>query len=601
MNAGSREAGSDPRAEYRARREARQRVADEAADVEARLANARLGLALLAAASIWFLSERVPWPAIVVPGLALFAGLMVVHLRARRRLERARRAVEHYERGLARLRGDFADVVPAGDRWLDDAHPYASHLDLFGTGSLFQLLCGARTSSGRETLVRWLLTGAPAVEIAARQEAVAELRPALDLREDLATLEGEVVEALHVEELEAWGTGPPIMPGRGPRILAGGLAAATAAGAVAAFWIGAAPLAWLLVADGAFAWALRRRVGAVIDGAERPVQALRLALDVLERIERERFEAERLTRIEAALGVAGSHEVPPASARLRDLLRRADALEWRENQIFLPLALPLLWGTNGAFAIDRWRMAHGAEIGGCIRAVGELEALLDLARFAWERPETTFPRVETGPPRLEGEALTHPLLPAGTPNDLSLDATRSLLVVTGSNMSGKSTLLRTVGVNVVLARAGAPVHARSLELSELAVGASIRTVDSLMDGASRFYAEIRAIKRAMDVAETDPPGLFLLDELLHGTNSHDRRIGAASIVRGFLERGAIGIVTTHDLALAEIAAELGERAENAHFEFALEDDEVRFDYELRPGVVRSGNALDIMREAGLDI
>jgi DNA mismatch repair ATPase MutS len=279
--------------------------------------------------------------------------------------------------------------------------------------------------------------------------------------------------------------------------------------------------------------------------------------------------------------------------------------------MFAPISLALLWGTNCSFAIERWRSEHGSKVGGWIAAVGELEALLDLSTLSYEHPEYTFPSVVAGEPRVWAEGLAHPLLLECTPNDVAVGGVAAtpedterppdLLVVTGSNMSGKSTLLRTLGVNVVLAQAGAPVRASSMDLSPVAIGASIRTLDSLLEGASRFYAEIHAIKRAVDQAETAPPGLFLLDELLHGTNSEDRRIGAEAIVRAFLDRGAIGVITTHDLALAAIADGEGSRARNAHFEFALNDGEIKFDYTLHDGTVKAGNALAIMRAAGLDV
>jgi DNA mismatch repair ATPase MutS len=176
-----------------------------------------------------------------------------------------------------------------------------------------------------------------------------------------------------------------------------------------------------------------------------------------------------------------------------------------------------------------------------------------------------------------------------------------VLVVSGSNMSGKSTMLRTLGTNVVLAQAGAPVRARRLRLSPLSVGASIRVNDSLQGGISRFYAEILRLRQILDLASGAPAALFLIDEFLHGTNSHDRRIGAQALVRGLVDRGAIGLITTHDLALAEIADSLGERAANVHFEDHLEDGQIRFDYIMRPGVVRKSNAIELMRSVGLEI
>jgi DNA mismatch repair ATPase MutS len=187
------------------------------------------------------------------------------------------------------------------------------------------------------------------------------------------------------------------------------------------------------------------------------------------------------------------------------------------------------------------------------------------------------------------------------PNDVTLGADAPhVLLVSGSNMSGKSTYLRTVGTNVVLALAGAPVRARRLALTPLHVGATLRIQDSLQAGKSRFYAEITRLKELADLAEGDLPLLFLLDEILHGTNSHDRRIGAEAIVRGLVARGAIGLVTTHDLALTELAGG-GALLANAHFEDQVRDGEIAFDYTLRPGVVTHSNAIALMRAVGLRV
>jgi DNA mismatch repair ATPase MutS len=168
-------------------------------------------------------------------------------------------------------------------------------------------------------------------------------------------------------------------------------------------------------------------------------------------------------------------------------------------------------------------------------------------------------------------------------------------------MSGKSTLLRTVGVNVVLALAGATVRAERMRLSPLSIGATLRILDSLSDGKSRFYAEISRLKQLMDMTGGEVPLLFLLDEILHGTNSHDRQIGAEALVRSLLDTGAVGLVTTHDLALAEAADALAPRGRNVHFEDQLVDGELHFDYRLRDGVVTKSNALDLMRSVGLRV
>ncbi|MGA2434212.1 MAG: DNA mismatch repair protein MutS, partial [Bryobacteraceae bacterium] len=210
--------------------------------------------------------------------------------------------------------------------------------------------------------------------------------------------------------------------------------------------------------------------------------------------------------------------------------------------------------------------------------------------------------VESGP-LFEGVGIAHPLLPESRAvrNDVNLGGGLRVMIVSGSNMSGKSTLLRTVGINIVLAMAGAPVRARSLRLSPLAAGASIRTLDSLQGGTSRFYAEIKRLHAVVELTAGPLPLLFLLDELLHGTNSHDRLIGGEAVVRTLVERGAVGLVTTHDLALSGMVESLGERAANVHFEDQLRDGHIAFDYHLRPGIVQKSNALELMRSVGLDV
>jgi len=277
-------------------------------------------------------------------------------------------------------------------------------------------------------------------------------------------------------------------------------------------------------------------------------------------------------------------------------------LDWRRNQLFAPIALLLLWSLQVAFALEAWRARSGAAVARWLDALGELEALGDLAGYAFEHPADPFPEIAEHGPLFEATALGHPLLdPARcVRNDLGLDAEHRLAVISGSNMSGKSTFLRSVGLAVVMALAGAPVRAERLRVSPLALGAVLRVQDSLRDGASRFYAELLALRRVAELCKGSSPVLFLLDEILSGTNSHDRRIGAEALLRGLLARGAVGLVTTHDLALTAIADALAPRAWNAHFEDQLANGALHFDYRLREGVIARGNALALMRAVGLD-
>jgi DNA mismatch repair ATPase MutS len=280
-------------------------------------------------------------------------------------------------------------------------------------------------------------------------------------------------------------------------------------------------------------------------------------------------------------------------------------LSSRRNVYFAPIAGLLLWATQLAFIIEAWRRRHGGAVPAWIDAIGQFEALAAVAGFAAEHPGFVFPTLADGAPaRFDAAALAHPLLPASAiANDITLGGDGPvLLLVSGSNMSGKSTFLRTIGLTAVLSQLGAPVRATACTLSPLAIGASIRVLDSLQEGHSRFYAEILRLKQIVDLARASQGQmLFLLDEMLSGTNSHDRRHGAEGVLRGLTTMRAIGLATTHDLALGDIVATLGRPAAQVHFSDVFDAGTLQFDYQLRPGPVRTSNALALMRSIGLEI
>ena len=552
-------------------------------------------LAWLAFDAGWFS----PWW-LLLP-VAAFVTLIVVHdsvIRARRRRERV---AAFYERGLARLEDRWIGTGETGERFIDEHHPYAADLDLFGKGSLFELLSTARTRAGEESLARWLQTPAPPNVVRARQAAIDELRPRLDLREDLSVMGTELRAGLEPTALVAWATMPATFAITWARAAALAIVVLLIVTLVVSILAGAGPIPLLIVLaiEIAFAAAIRHHVHNIIHGAERPTRDLGLLVEILARLEPERFTAPMLAALRSALDVEGE----PPSRQIARLRRRVDLLDARRNQMFAPIAALLLWGTQCALAIEAWRRRSGAAIPRWIEAIGELEALSALAGYSFEHPADPFPEIVEGGPLFDSAELGHPLIPESRSvrNDVRLDGTLRLLVVSGSNMSGKSTLLRTIGTNTVLALAGGPVRATCLRLSPLAVGASLRIVDSLQTGTSHFYAEVKRLRQLVDITGGPSPLLFLLDEILHGTNSHDRRIGAEAVVRELVERGAIGLVTTHDLALASMVETLAPRAANVHFEDHLEDGKMVFDYRMRAGVVTKSNALALMRAVGLQV
>ena len=588
--------------EYRARlNEWNQRLARAQRQYN-QLGNARLATGIAAVAVAGF-SIGVSWISAwwLIAPLVVFVALAIALSRLDGERDAATRGVAYYERATGRIGDRWIGTGSQGERFRDAKHVYADDLDLFGRGSLFELLSTARTGAGERTLAEWLLAPGEREEVAARQEAVAELRPRIDLREEIALMGEDIRAAVDARALAVWGGAPQIGFFKGARVVALLLACAAVVTLVGFFaqQFSLAPFLGVVLVEMIFSFTIRPRVGQVAEAVSAPAHDLRMLALLLERVEREQFASARLKRLAEDLAVEGR----TASERIQRLTRLIELLDSSENMFFRPIAAMLLWNAQFAMAVEGWRNVCGPHIGKWIAAVGEFEALCSLSAYAFERPDATFPTLETEGPLFDAGTLRHPLIPASAAvaNDVKLGKETSLWIVSGSNMSGKSTLMRAVGLNAVLAWAGAPVACARLSISPLAIGASMSTHDSLADNRSRFYAEISRLRDVVELARTGHPTLFLLDELLSGTNSHDRRIGAEAVVRGLVERGAIGLVSTHDLALAEIAFQLDGRAANVHFEDHLEGGEIRFDYRLRQGVVTRSNALELMRAVGLDV
>lgn len=592
-----------PLDEYRARAE-RWRIQHTKSEQRSRqLGNARLatGLAAVAIAAL-AIGAGVLSPWWLLLPLIVFVVLAILHDRADKQRDAALRGTAYYERALARMENRWIGKGHQGEAFRDPKHLYADDLDLLGPGSAFELLSTSRTATGDRMLAEWLLAPAPPEIVKARQAAVTELRERLDLREDIALMGEDIRTAIDDQAMKTWGERPAVRFFPGARWVALALACAAVSTLVLflAQVLSLRPFLAVVLAELIFGLVVRDSVRNVATLVSTPARELKLVRLLLERLKKEPFQSPRLEQLTHALDVHGL----TASAEIRRLERSVEYLDSARNQFFRLLAAPLVWIPQFTMAIEKWRQERGPHIGEWVAAVGEFEALCSLATFAYERPDAVFPELVSEPaPLFDGAGVRHPLIPRdhAVGNDVMLGGACSLWIVSGSNMSGKSTLLRAVGLNAALAWAGAPVCCAGLRVSPLRIGASIRVNDSLADNKSRFYAEISRLRDIVDLARAGQPTLFLLDELLSGTNSHDRRIGAAAVIQGLVESGAIGLVTTHDLALAEITATLGERARNVHFEDHIENGEIHFDYHLRAGVVERSNALELMRAVGLDV
>jgi hypothetical protein len=557
-------------------------------------------IALVLAWSSWF--EHWLSPLWLLAPVATFICAVAYHGILRRRHSRASRAAEFYRRGLARVEDRWAGMGNQGERFGDLHHVYAADLDLFGEGSLFELLCATRTRMGEETLARWLLAPAPTAEILQRQSCVLDLRDRQDLRERIGTLGNEQDSALLPARLVDWAEAPTVL-GEGwirtvAYLLPGLLIASLIAGDVTGIW---SPVLAVLIIEAAVHYRLKERLKQALFPAERAFDfdGLKTFAGLLVEIERERFDSPPMRSLADAISPGGIR----ASARIGRLATLVMLSEQRMNLMVSWTQVPLLYLLHIALAAERWRRAHGKFVRGWVEAAGRFEALSSLAQYSFEHPDDPFPGFYEGRACLRTQGIGHPLIPQSrcVRNDVSLAEGTRVWLVSGSNMSGKSTLLRTVGLNVVLAMAGAPVRAQVFDLTPLQVGASIRINDSLREGSSRFYAEITRLRQLNDLSAKNPPLLFLIDEMLQGTNSKDRRIGAEGILGALVQQGAIGLATTHDLALTELGGLANGVLRNMHFEDHLENGRMRFDYELREGVVTKSNGLELMRAIGLNV
>ena len=623
VSAGSAPAG--PLQEYQRRLQAHEEQAAKLKALHLWLGWLRLAAVVLFLGVAWFtifLSEGPRW-CLAIP-IGLFIALGVWQGRVSRRLGSAQRAAEIYRRGIARIEDRWIGLevretagLSAAVRGRLAASLYAGDLDVVGRGGMFELLCRARTRMGEETLLTWLLEPAEVAEVLRRQAAIEELRGRVDLRERMGVAGETAAVGVQAEALREWAAAEDVLTQRWMPWVAGVLAGlfAVLSGARVWLWLGGSLgqpgsitpsdvtglLLVVLVAEKLVRRPFEKRITAVLEGTDAAVKNMQLLASLLEVMEAETFASERLVEIKRKLTshtIAGS----VAIGKLGKLGQWRDSMD---NMIVKGLNLPLMYSVQVAWAIQRWRREHGGAVRLWIEAVAEMEALNSLAMYAYEHPADVFPEFEREGAGVDAEAMGHPLIAAAkcVRNSLQIGGETRVLLISGSNMSGKSTLMRTLGVNTVLAMCGAPVRAKRFRLTPLRIGASLLLNDSLQEGHSRFYAEIEKLGRICSLAEgAGKDGmLFLLDELLQGTNSKDRLVGAEGVVRELVEAGAIGMVTTHDLALAEMVGLPQGAMRNMHFQDEIVDGQMRFDFTLREGVAMKSNGVELMRLIGLKV
>jgi len=542
--------------------------------------------------------------------LLLFAALVVLHARVEDRIAwlDALRVVN--ERGIARIDRAWDRLPPADPPpgIVVNGHPYAADLDLFGRASLYQLLGPAATALGGRRLAEWLLSGTSRDEIEQRQDAVAALTPMTEWREHF-TAHGIAASRARLEDVErflAWAEGDVFL-GRHGRLVH-----AIVLGLTGATWVLLVLYAADLTASALWmvpvligivlSFGLAGRVATWLDRAGAGQDALGRYGQLLDHAVRVPAGAPRLTMLRDRL-TADGRRAPVCMAGLGRILGFGE-LRHSAGIMHFPIQALTLWDFHVVFALERWRVRVGRHVRAWIEALAELDAMVVLAGAGADHPQWSRPLLTQGS-LIEASALGHPLLADDrrVSNDVRVGPQGTLLLVTGSNMSGKSTLLRSIGLNVVLAQAGSVVAADRLSLPLCDLQTSLRVQDSLELGLSYFMAALARLKGVVDAAEHERPGrllLYLLDEILQGTNSVERALAVRAVARHLLQAGAIGVMTTHDLSLAA-EEPLASAAELVHFsELVSDNGEMRFDYRLRPGIATSRNALRLMKLIGID-
>ncbi|MCA9086057.1 MAG: hypothetical protein KDA81_18495 [Planctomycetaceae bacterium] len=559
-------------------------------------------VAIIFVGAICIGDASVGWYWLLLP-VSLFVAVLRLHQPVTEELRRSQASCDFYQQNLRRLSGAWRDFKADGAAFRNSQHPWADDLDIFGPGSVFQKLNQCRMLPSQRKLATWLTEIADCEIVRQRQAQAESLKSQTELRERLATIDDHRTDWQAAERLLTQWASEPALPFSAWTLWATRLLAIICGIVILLVMMtGLTSSAILLVMllQAPFAWANRRRIQDIMQHMDSVDLALRQLAEILYQMESFPFDEPSLLRLQRQF--TADNQV--ASERIHELSNR---IQWLNNALRNQFFLPLAW-MFGLFIhlphqVETWRLKYGHHIPEWLDAVTSLEVILSVAAFNYEQETYCLPKISPDHVQFSATALGHPLLDPATcvGNDVSLTADRPLMLISGSNMSGKSTLLRSVGTNLVLAYCGCRVNASSFAAYPFQAATAMRVSDSLQEGRSLFMSVLRRLKAVVDLTSQPQPVLFLLDEILSGTNSHDRLHGAEAVIRSLVQRGALGMVTTHDLALTKIVDSMEGKGFNMHFEDQVTDGHMTFDYHLREGVVQRSNAIELMRMIGLDV
>ncbi len=546
-------------------------------------------------------SEHISWFWMLIP-VVLFLSLLPFHQKCLRKLATAKAICRFHASRIQRLDRHFGTEIADGSEFADELHPWTQDLDVFGRGSLFQMLNECRTLPGRRHLASWMTQICEGETIRVRQARAQGLKQSLKLRESLACIPDSANWQTAELLLKNWVQDPsqpiPVWVLIWSSMI--GLAAVPVISLVMLDMLSLKYLLMMIVLQTPAVIMTRRQIRHTAAQMDNVDSALRQFGNVIEVFEQHHVDEPAVRDLQNRF-----HSESETASRAIHRLSRLT--EWQNNAMRNQFFAPIAWAC-GLFVLlthllECWRRQHGRDVPDWMETVACLEATVSVAGYSFDHPDDCLPEISDNEPILVAENLGHPLLKneACVRNSVSLTMTTPLLLVSGSNMSGKSTFLRSIGSSVVLTFCGSVVRASRFRTYPFQLATAMRVSDSLQEGRSLFFSVVRRLKTVVDLTESPRIVLFLLDEILHGTNSHDRRRGAEAVIRSLVAHHALGIVTTHDLALTQIADTMASQAVNKHFEDTIVDGTMTFDYTLRDGVVERSNAIALMRMLGLDV
>jgi hypothetical protein len=500
------------------------------------------------------------------------------------------------------LDGRFTQL-PQGTEHLPPVHEYAHDLDIFGRASLYQYINRTTSEQGSFTLSNWLLHPSSAEAIIERQHAAKELAPRHTWRQQLQAFGSLNRITFKTEQrIMNWFKEPDTFTQAHWKWLRFILPAIIfSAFILYLFDVFASPWFYMLVfIFFIISSAISKKATPVYFHLDKMVKEISSLFSTINWIEQRSFSSSYLKELHAQF----LHQGFAASAAVKNLKAILDRLDYRLNPlVFIPLNTFTMWDLQQVLALEKWKKAHAGEVSKWFKALGEMEAIVTIANIYFNHPDWTFPQLDNTHGTFSASSLGHPLIPAGkrVTSSFSTTGTGRLALITGSNMAGKSTFLRSVGVNIVLAMMGAPVCAEKLFLSPMKVMSSMRISDNLEESTSTFYAELKKLKQIIEAVNHSEDVFLLLDEILRGTNSLDRHTGSKALIRQMLQHDAVGILATHDLELAKLADQYPGKVENYHFDVQVEGEELYFDYKLKAGICESLNASILMKKIGIEL